>query len=350
MNFKSIVVFFGALVLTAVTASGRLASLRKKVPDLLERADLVVKGEIVEIKSLGRAVLKADDPLRSERLKPFAPEEMSATILIDRVLKGNVAGKKMDFRFLQSQKGAFTPFSKKDYALIFLKSRGGKLELIDVDNGKLRAKRVNRATTSEKGAPALVQEFAAMAEDSDSETASEGLNALRQFTSQDAQRIMRNHLTDKRIGVRAQAIAGLIENGDSEAAKVMVRELKTERMRKRSAGREEQGARNAFVESLIHMRADKKNAVHAAELVDHEDPFIRNAAVDVLRMTHSTESIPTLVKLLDSPDAHTQYAAVITLCEIARPNGHGCPSGILFERKRDEYLAEWKAWAANNKK
>lgn len=349
MTIKSIVIFTTSLLMTAIVTWGRITPLPKRVPELFEGADVIVKGEIVGIRNLGKAALKSDDPLRSLNLKRFSPDEMSATVLVDQVFKGNVTGKELEFRFLRAQTEAFTGFSQKEYALIFLKSRGTQLELLDADTGKFPAKRRKdgKGVSSEKGTPALIREFAGMADDADPETASEGLGALRSFTGPEAQLIMRAHIADKRIGVRAQAIAGLIENGDDEAAKVMVRELKGERMKKPSPeGREEEAVRNTFVQSLIHMRADKKNVVHAMELVEHEDPFIRKAAVDVLRMARSSESIPALAKFLESPDVRTQYVGVITLCEIARPNRRGCPSDVLFERKRDEYLAEWKAWAA----
>lgn len=333
-------------LLTTSPAGARIFS-QLRVDQMSTAADVIIKGEVESVDTLGDA--KFDD-LQDEKLaaslKPYSPSISVATVRVERAIKGATDGNSLKVRFFSSRKESFVSLKKGEYVLLFLKRRGGELYLLDVDNGKLAASRKAKGSKDSTNGPsdALTEEMRIMASDSDSEKAVAGIRGLRNLKNSSSLPMLKSLSRDDRPKVRAAAIGARLGLGDDSAGDELVNRLSAINAPAPTSEDDPQEYIGA-IDSLARGKHPRKVKM-IRDLTEHKNPFVKQQAVHELRQMKAPESVPTLAKLLDDPDFRIQYAGVITLCEIARPNRKGCPSGVRYEREQEKIRAEWKAWAA----
>jgi HEAT repeat protein len=79
-----------------------------------------------------------------------------------------------------------------------------------------------------------------------------------------------------------------------------------------------------------------------SELADSPLIAIKQGALEAIRAIKSKKSIPTLIKHLDDSDSMSRYIADISLSEILNMN---YPPYIgLFQKDEGKYISTWKTW------
>ncbi len=318
-------------------------------------ADAIIKGEVLDV----LRNTETADVSRSEladlasAIGPYHPTIGIARVRVKRVIKGKIEPPVIDVRFFTSEQTSFIVISKGATALFFLKLRGGKYFLFSPDDGIIVAS--THTITSPEADSAdtgtmLASEYATMAEEADGDVAAEGVLGLTSLNRREYLPLLKRLSQNKAPLVRARAIAGRVRMGDTDSPTDLLRELDSSIFPASTDATAHSKAEAAFlgaINSLAHSSQPGKLSI-IITLAGHKNASIRRQALQELRGLKSEESIPALVKLLDSADKTEQYTAVITLCNIAHPNGVGCPSGILFERDRNKFISEWKAWAQDH--
>lgn len=343
MNRSSLIA--GLIALMAAPSFARLSA-EKRVDEMASTADVIIKGEVEKVESLGKADLKSlqDDRLTAA-IGPYSPKVSVADVRVDRAIKGK-PGAVAKVRFFSSDTEAFASLAKGEYVVLFLKRRRGDLYLLDADNGKLSASRKVEASKEAAGGPSdpLTEEMRAMASDSDGVKAVAGIRGLRQLKHSGSLPMLKSLSRDTRPKVRAAAIGARLGLGDDSAGDELAERLAALNSSAPQGAEDPQEYLGA-IDSLARGKHPKKVRL-ISDLAEHKNQFVRRQALQELREMRAPESVPTLAKLLDSPEWRTQYTGVITLCEIARSNKRGCPSAVRFEKDKEKLVAEWKAWAA----
>jgi len=357
MNTKTIGCFFAVSMFFSGVAHSRLGALNG-IGEMLDSADVVVKGEVLKIGESSPATFSSRDTQKDAAkryLKAVKSEVSTAHIKIDKVLKGDIDGGTIDVNFYTAKSQSFVKLARGEYVLLFLKREQDKLYLLSYDSGKIPAKRSSPGATKRPiSSPrdAVIDEFIEMAIAQDTGTALSGLDGLAQINSKDAMPVFKDFLRDNRLPFRVKAIAGLIRLGDYEVENEFMKELLSDKLNSSNVHTQEvQEARRDLVHAIMHM-GDTKNAKYSkalVQLVNHKDRFIRQASINALRQIKSSDAIPTFVSLLDDPNPNFQYVAVISLCEMNNPKKTGCPSSIRFDQDRQKYITEWKNWWSTHK-
>ena len=329
------------------------------VNEMYDSADVVLKGEVVGIGKSSPIKFSSKELVASPSkrfLKTVGSEAVSAKIRVDKIFKGTVSGNTIEVNFYSAKSQDFQKLSQGEAVLLFLKRDADKLYLLSYDYGKIPDKitMVSRKQgIGKSGQEGFVGELEEMSVAKDTSTVLAGMDGLISLKAPNSASIFRQHLSDSRLSVRAKAILGLVQLGDSEGNKEFLKELQSDTMNSSNlTGQERQEARWEFIQAMMYMGNSKKTEYSKIliPLVNSKDKFIRQASINALRQIKSEDAVPTFVALLDDPDFKVQYMAVISLCEINNPKKTGCPSSVLFGQNPQKYITEWKKWWSTHKK
>lgn len=339
---------FLAIVLTLSITPGAYSRVTQpmRVDGMSKSADVIIKGEVLNVGSEGKADPQGiEDEKTTKFLKSSVLNGESADIRVDKVLKGANPGTTAKVRYFSAPNQSFVGLKKGEYVLLFLKRRKGALYLLDVENGKLPAAKADSSgAASGNSGDALTDEMRQMAKDKDSETAVAGISGIISVKDKGALQLLRGMKSDSRPKVRASALTARIALDDDDAGTELVNKL-GELNTPSPTSAEDPQIYIGTIDTLARGKHPGKVKM-IMDLANHKNEFVRRQAIHNLRELKSPESVSALAKFLDDPDFRVQYTGVITLCEIARPGGRGCPSGVRYERDQEKIRAEWKAWAA----
>lgn len=343
---QSKILIVSAALLVGTASYGRIAR-TLNVSDMEQSSDAIVKGEVLGVKNLGPAdfsKLTLPAGLSEFSVKPLHPDLAVASVRVERRIKGDAASSNVDVYYFATSAGDFISFAPGEYVLVFLKRGGDKFYLLDTDNGKLPASKTvsapkHAAENSHDSRASLVSEFESMADDSDPKVALHGVSGLAHLRRSESLPTLRRLSKSGDAGTRAAAISGRVSMGDETATTDLLSAL--------NSGRLDAQMYLGAIDSLARGKDPKRTQI-IMNLAEHKNSWVRKQAIHELHEMKNPETIPALVKLLDDSDTSTQYTGVVTLCNMAHPGGVGCPSGILFERDRNKFISEWKAWAKDH--
>lgn len=342
-----------ACVFVFSTASFARISAAMKCEDLLNNSEVIVKGEVVSVGRNWR--LNLFDDLGDDHNDVYAQKLHShqevAIIKIDRVIKGNVSGKRLKVYFYQlpwhNGTDTFIDVKPHEYSIFFLKTINNKLRFLDLDNGKIPGIRGGANTPNTDSRIALQDEILKLITDSDPNNVTAGLQCLpawktlSQFTPE-----LNNLAKSDNLGIRYRSIALLAQSGNPESIQELVSILNSD---KHPQELQQVGFDVFLALDQIRQKKTPEATLRLVGLLQNEKPAIRREALQAFRELKDRRTIQYAAKLLVDPDRDVRYVAMMTICEQISPNGTGCPSTTLFKPNEAKYLNQWKTWWDKNK-
>jgi hypothetical protein len=329
MNKTRMLLLAAALVSVAsITSASPVPQLR--VAELVQNADVIVVGSVQAIGDLGPgSAVTPSGPLIGRRLV--------ATLVIDRVLKGQNRSS-LEFIFVRSDtSGAYGGIAAGDYRVFFLKGSGDPYELVSPYYPSLVA--IRGSTTTAETALDRVCEVLAEVLNSPSESLGSrqsAISALWGVKSRFAADGLASALGDDTPAIRFGAASSLLASGDLRALSVADPALM-------SSG-------PTVPSDLLHNLIVAIDGLKDLDAIPELDRLLtspnvetRRRAVRALRFSAATPALDSLAKALDDADNEVRYEAVAGLAGIAGQPQWG-PSIPEFNNNPTRYIEHWKAW------
>lgn len=322
---------------------------------LLNSSDVIVKGEAISVGRNWRLNFFSDlgDAPNDVYARKLHAHQEVATIHIDKVIKGEVSGKKLKIYFYQlpfyNGSDTFINVTPHEYSIFFLKKVNGKFRFLDLDRGKIPAIRGDTNTSSSDTAPrmALQDEILKLITSPNPSNITAGLQCLPAWkTLPQLAPALKELAKSDNLVIRYKSIALLAQSGDPEFIRELVSILNNNKHPKEL----QQVGFDVFLTlDQLRRKKDPELTFLLAGLLQNKNAQTRREALQAFRELKDKRAIPYAAKLLDDPDQDVRYIAMMTICEQIRPGGAGCPSTILFDPHEDKYLNVWKKWWQENK-
>jgi hypothetical protein len=321
------------LCLVGVCVVGARPVRTVRVPDLAERADVIVLGRITATRQAG---VETVDIGSSKSLA----QVIVAQLEIRHVVKGAPDAPSITLRYvLPSQfSGYLTPPTGRD-AIFFLRGAGREFELADPYRPS-----VPGALAPEPSGDAMIDRLtSSIIAALDSGAASPGekreaIWALGTIPGDRAARGLRNAAPDADPYIGLNAIASLLMRND-----ISVLQSATDALLQ-SGGVPPSEVRQNLLSSISNDVSDPRAVATLATLLKRGDASARAAAVSALARTASAGAIDPLTDALSDSDRDVRYRAAIGLSDLTGISGHR-PGLTEFRARESEYLDYWRDWA-----
>jgi hypothetical protein len=310
------------------------------VPNLCDKADLVVIGRVVGHQRLGTTSL---GPGEGNMLASL----MLARVDVEKVLKGHLDTPSVTFRFVLPYEGiGYRGVSDGRFGIFFLRWVEEGYHVLDpyypyvpaAPGAPPVAGNCVDKTTGE-----LAHVFVSRDPSAQSRwTRWEAVRALETVPTPLASTALRAATEDKDPLVRVWAISALVSRGDISML---------EQVEKLGTIPPDPRVENltARLGSAIERVRDKRAIPQLARLLHSEDVNIRRGAAAALRNIHDGAVIMPLTQALYDSDRDVQYQAVIGLAEIMGAGSEWAPAYDTFLNDQGHYLTHWRDWAKSTK-
>ncbi|CAN5617065.1 hypothetical protein BH23ACI1_BH23ACI1_32910 [soil metagenome] len=304
----------------------------RHLPELVDRADVVVVGTVTAIVDQGRSVVEMPG-------RQVPARRAVAEVAIEHVLKGLAESPRIAVRFAVPDAPigyGEVPLSQR--RILFLKQTDDAYELVSPYYPTVIAglsARPNGASPLER----VISVVGGVLRDrlATTQHKREAIAVLWGLRHAASIAMLRAALQDVDRGVRLAAAAGLLAAGDISALPIAEHEL----TRRRSAEPEIiHNLRVAIAEGV-----DDEAAIPALIRLLSTDVATRRAAVSALRRTKSPAAAPGLGRGLDDIDIEIRYLAVVGLAEILDEPAWR-PNMDAFRSKEIAYLTYWRTRVA----
>jgi len=304
---------------------------------LCKHADVIVVGVVVDVRGEG------DTTVNVQGQSVEAPS-MSAELSVQRVLKGQVGGPKLSFKFALRPPPAGV-IVRGQFGIFFFRQCESGIEILDPYHPQVVAlpggPRAAGACLDQ-----VTAELAHVVGSPPVPVAArrEAVEALTTLRTPAATAALQAATRDRDVGPRVLAIAALLARGDMSwlgpAASILLSH--------------EQGMDPYLVwrlATVIEGRVRNPNAIPTlVRLLHAPDAMVRRAAVGALRNTGDAAAVGALVEALSDSDDGVVYQAVFGLAEITGDLDHGPGAQEEFKGKQKEnYVNYWRNWAKGRK-
>jgi hypothetical protein len=284
---------------------------------LTNNADLIIIGHVNLISNAGRA---------------------TATLGIDKVVKGDADGRTVDFEFFPNHP-SFVRIQPELFGMFFLKwneaGRGYRIldptypAVIAPGNAVLSKEGGLERTVNVVGQVLLTSRAA--------EDRRVAVSVLRGALTDRATELLRQGAKDRDSVVRMQSISALLNRNDIETLAIAERTLLNP-----PAGTEPYLLDN--ISAALEGIKDPRAIPALQRLLQSSNSRTRHGAVSALRQMHVNEAVEGLVIALGDNNRDVRYEGVIGLAELTRQN-QWAPDTESFASDEQKYLNHWKEWA-----
>ena len=292
------------------------------------------------------------DPLDLERLTSKADliiigrvnsvtngERATATLSVDKVVKGEAGAPTVDFQFFPDRPSAYVRVQPKVFGMFFLKRNeaGSGYEVLDPMYPAVIAP-ANAVISTEEGLDRTVNIVGqVLLNNRDAADRRIAVSVISSARNDRATALLRQGVKDSDTVVKMQSISALLNRGDIETLEIAERTLL-----RPPAGTEQYLLDN--ISAALEGIKDPQAIPALQRLLRSSNARARQAVAAALRQMRSPEAIEGLVIALGDNDRDVRYEAVIGLSEFTGQNG---PSIDTFASNEQHYLDHWKAWARN---
>jgi hypothetical protein len=300
---------------------------------LAEQSATIVKGRVLGITEIGAVKEQAKSGV-------LTFHEKTASVRVDRVLKGNVENKLINVDFLENPDVLALSLEQNEYALLFLTSgQNGRYMFADLQVGKVPITSQNvPLDEAQTTAGKLEAELMASLSDPDSEVARTALEQVGNLGSVRSTQAIRNIASGGAPDFQGLAHRSLLRLGDYSLLDQAIRYAE-EPVQELDAQRLQLGV----VEAIGDIE-DRSTVPALNSLLTSPSVNLRRAAAKALRAIGDPSSARFLVRALDDSDRDVQYDAVMALAGLAGATPDNAPARDVFDRNPANYLGKWKSW------
>lgn len=284
---------------------------------LTNNADLIVTGRVNSISNAGRP---------------------TATLDIDKVVKGVVEGRTVDFEFLPNRP-SFVRIQPKVFGMFFLKlnQAGGGYRVLDPTYPAVIAP-ANAVLSKEGGLERTVNVVGqVLLTDRAAEDRRLAVRVLSSALTDRATVLLRQGIKDRDSVVRMQSISALLNRNDIETLAIAERTLLNP-----PANTEPYLLDN--MSAALEGIKDPRAIPALQRLLQSSNSRTRHGAVTALRQMRVMEAVEGLVIALGDNNRDVRYEGVIGLAEFTG-QGDWMPDTESFASNEQKYLDHWKEWA-----
>ena len=319
------------------TVAGGATGYPMPVPNvryLEEQSTLIVKGRVLTVNVLGSVKKPADNGA-------LTLQQMTASIKVDSVLKGTLAGGVVNVEFLRNPDVLATTLDENEYALLFLtRVADGRYTFADPQVGKMpiTSRNVSLAGTAQTTAGKIEAVLFASLSDPNREVARAALVQVANLGSVQSTQAIRNIATAGDPEFQGLAYVALLRLGDYSQLTQAIRyaEQPSQDLQVR---RQQFGVAEAIGDIQNRSELPALNSLLASQSVS-----LRRAAAKALRGMSDPSSASFLVRALGDSDADVQYDAVMALAAIAGASAENAPARDIFDQDPAKYVGYWKNW------
>ncbi|HET6978986.1 MAG TPA: HEAT repeat domain-containing protein [Pyrinomonadaceae bacterium] len=304
----------------AETAPRRFLADPLDLERLTNNADLIIIGRINATSNGGRA---------------------TATLAIDKVVKGEAETQTIDFQFSPNAPSATARIQPEVFGMFFLKRNeaGGGYRILDPTYPAVIAP-ANAVLSKEGGLERTVnvvgQVLLTARTAADRQVAVIVLSSARNAR---ATELLRQGATDSDSVVKMQSISALLNRNDIETLSIAEKTLLN------PPARTEPYLLDNISAALEGIK-DPQAIPALQRLLRSSNERTRLGAIMALRQMHVMDAVDGLVIALGDHSREVRYESVIGLSELTRQNEWG-PAIGSFEKDEQKYLDHWKEWARN---
>jgi hypothetical protein len=285
---------------------------------LTTKADLIITGRVNSISNAGRAI---------------------ASLSIDKVVKGEVEGRTVDFQFFPNLPSAYMRVQPEQFGMFFLKRNeaGSGYQILDPTYPAVIAP-ANAVLTGEPGLDRTVNIVGQVLLTSrTAEDRRVAVSVLKSARTERATKLLRHGAKDRDVVVRMQSISGLLNRDDIETLEIAERTLLNP-----PAGTEQYLLDN--ISAALRGIKDPRAIAPLQQLLQSSNDRTRIGAVSALRQMHVNQAVEGLVIALGDNNRDVRYEGVIGLAELTGQN-QWAPDTGSFASNEQKYLDHWKEWA-----
>lgn len=304
----------------------------ESVPLLFSSASLVFKGEVSSVAqvSVGRNASGESGPTR-----------FVATVLVDRLYKGDAPGGAVHIEFDRPSGAQCTvspclSLKAGDYALYFLTAADTQHRLIDKYFGMFNVSHL-KGPSGVSGLRGLESDLSAGLGDPDEQRRLINIELLGAMGNEWPIGPLRQLLEAHNLITRLAAHVALLHLHDytnlAEATSLM----------ETSAGNPRLVQLQDRMSLYISEIRDSKAVPILKHLASSESDWVREAAVHALREMQSREAVPIFISALDDRVQLIRYDAVLALATIEK-NWELAPSVDTFNANEERYISAWRLW------
>lgn len=284
---------------------------------LTNNADLIIIGHVNSISNAGRA---------------------TATLGIDKVVKGEVEGRTVDFEFFPNRP-SFVRIQPEVFGMFFLKwnEAGSGYRVLDPTYPAVIAP-ANAVLSKEGGLERTVNVVGQVLLTSrTAEDRRVAVSVLRGALTDRATELLRQGAKDRDSVVRMQSISALLNRDDIETLEIAEQTLLNP-----PAGTGQYLLDN--ISSALEGMKDLRAIPALQRLLQSSNSRTRHGAVSALRQMRVMEAVEGLVIALGDYNRDVRYEGVIGLAEFTG-QGEWTPDTESFASNEQKYLDHWKEWA-----
>jgi hypothetical protein len=301
---------------------------------LAGRSTVIVKGRVLQVNELGAIKKETGNGV-------LTFQETTASVQVDRVLKGRVEGNVIAVEFLKNPEALPLTLEENEYALLFLQSgHDGRYTFADPQVGKMpiTSQNVPVADAAQTTADQLAAELFASLSDPNREMARLALVQVGNLGSVRSTQAIWDIATFGDADFQGLAHVALLRLGDYSLldrairfAEQPVQDLEVMRLQ-------------LSVAEAIGDSRDRSVLPALNSLLASPSVSLRRAAAKALRTMSDPSSARFLVGALDDSDADVQYDAVMALADIVGASPDNAPARDIFDQDPAKYLGYWKNW------
>ncbi len=287
---------------------------------LTNNADLIIIGRVSSISNAGRA---------------------TATLGIDKVVKGEADARTVDFEFFPNRPSAYVRIQPELFGMFFLKwnEAVGGYRILDPTYPAVIAP-ANASLSKEGGLERTVNVVGQVLLTSRAaEDRRVAVTVLSGALTDRATELLRQGAKDKDLVVRMQSISALLNRNDIEMLAIAERTLLNP-----PAGAEQYLLDN--ISGALEGIKDPRAVPALQRLLRSSNSRTRHGAVSALRQMRVMEAVEGLVIALGDNNRDVRYQGVIGLAELNGQN-QWAPDIGSFESDEQKYLDHWKEWSRN---
>lgn len=286
---------------------------------LTNNADLIIIGRVNSISNTGRA---------------------TATLGIDKVIKGEADGRTVDFEFFPNRPSSWVRIQPDVFGMFFLKwnEAGAGYRILDPTYPAVIAP-ANAVLSKEGGLERTVNVVGQVLLTSRADDRRVAVSVLRGALTDRATELLRQGARDRDSVVRMQSVSALLNRNDIETLAIAERTLLNP-----PAGTEPYLLDN--ISAALEGIKDPRAIPALQRLLQSSNSRTRHSAVSALRQMHVNEAVEGLVIALGDNTRDVRYEGVIGLAELTGQN-QWAPDTESFASNEQKYLNHWKEWARN---
>lgn len=308
------------------------------LPALARDSDLIAVGQVIGVREDGPTTVNIQGNILSAR-------GMEAELKLDRLLKGQISSSAISVRFsLPRAPVNYGWIANGQFGVFFLHQGGDGYHVLDPYHPFVVAA-PEAPSTNGSALDKITAELAYVitSGSASSQTRRDAVEALSTLKTVKAGIALQAAAHESEVAPQVLAIVALLERGDKSwiepaAAILLSREKGLEGflLWRLSAAIEEQKS------------VDPRAIPTLVRLLNSPDVPVRRAGAQALRNMRNRAAIRPLVGALRDSDQDVQYQAVIGLAEINGVTGEWAPGTELFNKDPEHYLKHWQEWAKQN--